>query len=50
MAGALNSHQELQHYKILFISDRSSSRLNRNIMVHEVRQAFTSFQFMTLLQ
>jgi hypothetical protein len=38
LAGALNSHLELQRYKILFISGRSSNRLNRNITELEVRR------------
>jgi hypothetical protein len=50
LAGALNSHLELQRYKILFISGRSSSRLNRNITELEVRRAFTVFQLMTILE
>jgi hypothetical protein len=50
LAGALNSHLELQRYKILFISGRSSSRLNRNITELEVRHANTLFQLMTILE
>jgi hypothetical protein len=53
MAGALNSHPELQRYKILFISGNYSrilSRLNRNITELDVRRAFTVFQLMTILQ
>ncbi|WP_286877992.1 hypothetical protein, partial [Methanosaeta sp. UBA458] len=53
MAGAINSHPELQRYKILFISGNYSrilSRLNRNITELEVRRAFTSFQLMTILE
>jgi len=38
LAGALNSHLELQRYKILFISGRNSSRLNRNFTELEVRR------------
>jgi hypothetical protein len=48
LAGALNSHLELQRYKILFISGRSSNRLNRNITELEVRRANTLFQLMTI--
>jgi len=48
LAGALNSHLELQRYKILFISGRSSSRLNRNITELDVRRAFTVYQLMTI--
>jgi hypothetical protein len=40
----------LQRYKILFISGRSSSRLNRNITELEVRHANTLFQLMTILE
>ena len=43
LAGAINIHLELQRYKILFISGRSSSRLNRNNTSLEVRRAFTVF-------
>ena len=53
MAGAINSHPELQRYKILFISGNYSrilSRLNRNITELDVRRAFTSFQLMTILE
>jgi DNA polymerase I len=52
MAGAINSHPELQRYKILFISGNYSrilSRLNCNITELDVRRAFTSFQLMTIL-
>ncbi|MDD4162887.1 MAG: hypothetical protein PHW87_10475 [Methanothrix sp.] len=53
LTGALNSHLELQRYKILFISGNYSrilSRLNRNITELDVRRAFTVFQLMTILQ
>ena len=53
LTGALNSHLELQRYKILFISGNYSrilSRLNRNITELEVRRAFTVFQLMTILE
>jgi DNA polymerase I len=53
LAGAINSHPELQRYKILFISGNHSrilSRLNRNITELDVRRAFTVFQLMTILQ
>ena len=53
LADALNSHLELQRYKILFISGNYSrilSRLNRNITELEVRRAFTIFQLMTILE
>jgi DNA polymerase I len=53
LAGALNSHLELQRYKILFVSGNYSrilSRLNRNITELDVRRAFTSFQLMAVLE
>ena len=46
LADALNSHLELQRYKILFVSGNYSrilSRLNRNITELDVRRAFTVF-------
>jgi hypothetical protein len=48
LTGALNSHLELQRYKILFISGRSSSRLNRNFTELEVRRAFAVYPLMTI--
>jgi DNA polymerase I len=53
LAGAINSHLELQRYKVLFICGNCSrilSRMNRNITELEVRRAFTSFQLMTILE
>ena len=53
LAGALNSHLELQRYKILFISGNYSrilNRLNRNFTQLEVRRAFTVYQLMTILE
>jgi hypothetical protein len=53
LVDALNSHLELQRYKILFICGNYSrilSRLNRNFTELEVRRAFTSFQLMTILE
>ena len=53
LAGALNSHPELQRYKILFISGNYSrilSRLNCNITELDVRRAFKVFQLMTILE
>jgi hypothetical protein len=44
LLAALNSHPELQRYRILFISGNYSrilSRLNRNITELDVRRAFT---------
>ena len=49
---ALNSHIEMQRYKILYIPGNYSrilSRLDRNITELEVRRAFTVFQLMTIL-
>jgi hypothetical protein len=53
LVDALNSHLELQRYKILFISGNHSrilSRLDRNFTELDVRRAFTSFQLMTILE
>jgi hypothetical protein len=53
LVDALNSHLELQRYKILFICGNYScilSRLDRNFTELEVRRAFTSFQLMTILE
>ena len=53
LAGALNSHLELQRYKILFICGNYSrilTRLDRRVTSLEVRRAFTSFQLMTILE
>ena len=53
MAGAINSHPELQRYKILFISGNYSrilSRLDRKITELEIRRAFTVFQLMAILE
>jgi hypothetical protein len=50
---ALNSHLNLQRYKILFISGNYSrllSRLDRNFTDLDIRRAFTSFQLMTILE
>jgi hypothetical protein len=50
---ALNSHLNLQRYKILYVCGNYSrilSRLDRNITELEVRRAFTSFQLMTVLE
>jgi DNA polymerase I len=52
LADALNSHMELQRYKVLFVCGNYSrilSRLDRNFTELEVRRAFTSFQLMTIL-
>jgi hypothetical protein len=45
LAGALNSHQSLQRYKILFICGRSSSRRDRNFTSLQVRRAFILLAF-----
>ncbi|MFA6371149.1 MAG: hypothetical protein WCW68_00845 [Methanothrix sp.] len=53
LAGTLNSHLELQRYKILFICGNYSrilNRLNRNFTELEVRRAFTVLQLMTILE
>jgi hypothetical protein len=50
---ALNSHINLQRYKVLYVSGNYSrilSRLNRNFTELEIRRAFTSFQLMTILE
>lgn len=50
---ALNSHLNLQRYKILYIPGNHSrilSRLDRNLTELEIRRAFTSFQLMTILE
>lgn len=50
---ALNSHLNLQRYKILYVCGNYSrilSRLDRNITEMEIRRAFTSFQLMTVLE
>ena len=50
---ALNSHLNLQRYKILYICGNYSrilSRLDRNFTELEIRRAFTSFQLMTILE
>jgi DNA polymerase I len=53
LAGALNSHLDLQRYRVLFISGNCSrilGRLNRKITEMDVRRAFTVFQLMTILE
>jgi len=53
MIEALNSHLNLQRYKVLYISGNYSrilSRLSRNFADLEIRRAFTSFQLMTILE
>jgi DNA polymerase I len=50
---AMNSHLNLQCYKVLYVCGNYSrilSRLDRNFTELDVRRAFTSFQFMTILQ
>ena len=47
LVDAINSHLNLQRYKVLFVSGNYSrilSKLNRNITELDVRRAFTSFQ------
>ena len=53
LAGAINSHPELQRCKTLFICGNYSrilSRLDRDFTELEVRRAFTSFQLLTILE
>jgi DNA polymerase I len=53
LVDALNSHLELQRYKILFICGNYSrilSGLDRNFTELEIRRAFTVFQLMTTLE
>jgi len=53
LVDALNSHLELQRYRILFVCGNFSrilSQLDRNFTELEVRRAFTSFQLMTILE
>jgi hypothetical protein len=50
---ALNSHLNLQLYKVLYVCGNYSrilSRLDRNFTELEIRRAFTSFQLMTVLE
>ena len=50
---ALNSHLNLQRYKVLYVCGNYSRILNgldRNFTELEVRRAFTSFQLMTVLE
>jgi DNA polymerase I len=53
LIGALNSHLDLQRYRILFVCGNYSrilSRLDRLFTELEIRRAFTSFQLMTVLE
>ena len=53
LVDALNSHPNLQRFKILFVCGNYSrilSRLDRNFTELEIRRAFTSFQLMTILE
>jgi len=53
LVDALNSHLELQRYRILFVCGNFSrilSRLDRDFTELEVRRAFTSFQLRTILE
>jgi DNA polymerase I len=52
LVDALNSHLDLQRYKVLFVGGNYSrilSKLDRNFTELDVRRAFTSFQLMTIL-
>ena len=53
LAGALNSHTNLQRFKILYICGNYSrilSRMDRNFVSFEIRRAFTAFQLLTILE
>jgi DNA polymerase I len=53
LVDALNSHLNLQRYKVLFVGGNYSrilSKLDRNFTELDVRRAFTSFQLMTILE
>lgn len=50
---ALNSHLDLQRFKVLYVSGNYSailSKLDRRIEALEIRRAFTCFQLMTILE
>ena len=50
---SMNSHLNLQRYKVLYISGNYSrilSRPDRNFTDLEIRRAFTSFRLMTILE
>lgn len=52
LVDALNSHLNLQRFKVLFVGGNYSrilSKLDRNFTELDVRRAFTSFQLMTIL-
>ena len=52
LAGAINSHLDLQRYRVLFICGNYScilSRLNRNVIELIVRRAFTYFRLKMIL-
>ena len=52
LVDALNSHLNLQRYKVLFVGGNYSrilSNLDRNFTELDVRRAFTVFQLMTIL-
>ena len=52
LVDALNSHLNLQRYKVLFVGGNYSrilSKLDRNFTELDVRRAFTSFQLITIL-
>ena len=53
LVDALNSHINLQRYKLLYVCGNYSrilSRLDRNFTELEVRRVFISFQLMTILE
>lgn len=50
---ALNSHLDLQRFKVLYICGNYTailSKLDRRIETLEIRRAFTCFQLMTILE
>jgi len=50
---ALNKNQNLQRYKVLYVTGNYSSilsKLDRNLTALEIRRGFTVFQLMTVLE
>jgi DNA polymerase I len=53
LVDALNSHLNLQRYKVLFVGGNYSrilSKLDRNFTELDVRRAFAVYQLMTILE
>lgn len=53
LVGALNSHINMQRFKILYICGNYSrilGRMDRNFVSFEIRRAFTAFQLLTILE